>query len=288
MILRDEGLKVRDGEVLNVECIDIIRKASPAVSRNFHYHKYHELIYVISGEFDTYIYDNEYRCKKDDTLLIFSNEPHTFFHKSDCRYIVIKFMPEILSTYEQSSLEFEYVYNMSNITREKERLIPNLPEIKELCLDAIRKFTEKEYGNELFIRADVTRACAHIIKHWYQNNDILRPSDKISGENIKLIRKVTDYAVREFGNIKMGEAAAMCGFSERHFSRLFKELIGLTFTEYIQTVRINEATRLLQCTDDTVTTIAQTLGYASSSHFIYDFKKAKGISPKKYASTRKI
>ena len=74
----------------------------------------------------------------------------------------------------------------------------------------------------------------------------------------------------------------MCGMSDGHFSRIFKSVTGATFTQYIKSVKIDRAERLLKCSDMSVTEIAQSLEYATTSHFIEDFRKEKGISPKQY------
>ena len=58
--------------------------------------------------------------------------------------------------------------------------------------------------------------------------------------------------------------------------------MNTTFTRYVKSVKLAEAERLLICTDDAVADIAQTLNYVSTSHFIEDFRKAKGVSPKQF------
>ena len=47
-------------------------------------------------------------------------------------------------------------------------------------------------------------------------------------------------------------------------------------------IDLEKEERLLKCTDLSVTEIAQSLDYATASHFIEDFKSEKGMSPKQY------
>ena len=56
----------------------------------------------------------------------------------------------------------------------------------------------------------------------------------------------------------------------------------MSFMQYVKSVKISEAERLLKCTEKTITDIAQILSYGSTSHFIEDFKREKGITPKQY------
>jgi AraC-like DNA-binding protein len=63
--------------------------------------------------------------------------------------------------------------------------------------------------------------------------------------------------------------------------------MNMSFSEYTRGLKTREAQRLLKCTDKSVTEIAQMLDYATSSHFIKDFKKEKNMSPGKYRSGQK-
>ena len=67
--------------------------------------------------------------------------------------------------------------------------------------------------------------------------------------------------------------------SESHFSRQFKLYTGFGVNEYISTVRVKNAEKLLATTTLPVTQIAQNCGFNSSSYFASVFKKVRGISP---------
>ncbi len=285
MISRDEGLTILNGELLNIACVYITCKKEKFPAQ-YHYHKYNEFIYFLSGDVISYINDEEYYCHANDAILIHSGESHKFLHTTDSEYIVIKFLSDILSTNEQTLSEFEYTYNISNILNKYKhtRVISNIPELKSLALDAMEHFSQDEYGKELFIRADTLKICAYIINLWHKNSNIIHLSDITSKENMQIIKNIVNCIADESGNIKAQEAAKICGFSDGHFSRLFKSILGISFTDYTKAVRINEAANLLKCTNDSITEVAQKLGYSSSSHFISDFKKEKGMSPKQYRS----
>ena len=80
----------------------------------------------------------------------------------------------------------------------------------------------------------------------------------------------------------MAQAAATVNMSYSHYSRQFKRIMGRSFREYINAVRISAAENLLLTTDMSVTDIALASGFATSSHFIESFKKHKKITPAKY------
>ena len=72
----------------------------------------------------------------------------------------------------------------------------------------------------------------------------------------------------------------------QYFSRVFKRATGVSFTEYLNGVRIKEAQRLLIKTDKTIYDIAEAVGYKSASHFGRSFTAITGISPSEYRRKR--
>ena len=111
MITHDEGMAMRSGQPLNIQCLIMTPERSQKKEQLhlYHYHKYIELLYMLSGEMEVYIYDESYHCQCGDLIIVYSKEPHAFRYLTDCRYIVIKLLPEILTTFGQSLNEFEYM-----------------------------------------------------------------------------------------------------------------------------------------------------------------------------------
>ena len=67
--------------------------------------------------------------------------------------------------------------------------------------------------------------------------------------------------------------------SPSHFFRTFQEYTGLPPWYFIERARIKQACGLLVEGTDTVTEIANELGYASSQHFATVFKRITGMTP---------
>ena len=65
-------------------------------------------------------------------------------------------------------------------------------------------------------------------------------------------------------------------------SHYFKTHIGISISEYMENLRMNEARRLLLQTDDSIAAIAEKTGYTSSNSFLRVFKKTYGCTPSEY------
>ena len=70
--------------------------------------------------------------------------------------------------------------------------------------------------------------------------------------------------------------------SPRHVSRLFTELVGVSFREKQSELRLGHACELLATTDSKVSDVAQESGYQSTSLFSVMFKQRFGTSPAKW------
>ena len=72
------------------------------------------------------------------------------------------------------------------------------------------------------------------------------------------------------------------GFSANYLSRVFKQNLGLSISDYIREQKIEKATYLLRYSDRPIIDIANYLSFSSQSHFIQTFENYTGLTPKKY------
>ena len=78
------------------------------------------------------------------------------------------------------------------------------------------------------------------------------------------------------------KAAALCGFSESHFMKLFRELTGMSFTAYLINYRLELAANQLTKTDLSIIEISGNCGFHNHSYFTRAFVKKYGVTPTAY------
>lgn len=83
-------------------------------------------------------------------------------------------------------------------------------------------------------------------------------------------------------NIPMPEAASLCGQSPSTFSRRFKSVFGLSFTDFMIHYRLQRASFDLSSTSLPITDIAFNLDFDSASYFSKQFKTHFGVTPRDY------
>lgn len=88
-------------------------------------------------------------------------------------------------------------------------------------------------------------------------------------------------------DLSLDTVATYMHFNAKYFSRLFKELSGMTLSEYIVQLRIEKAAALLVSTEDSVELIAETVGYRSASYLSRKFHDYFGCTPREYRMHQK-
>jgi YesN/AraC family two-component response regulator len=73
------------------------------------------------------------------------------------------------------------------------------------------------------------------------------------------------------------------GISRAQLHRKMKEMTGLSTSEFIRNIRLEQAARLLKEQKINVTQVAYTVGFSNLAHFSTIFRKHFGIAPSEYA-----
>ena len=103
----------------------------------------------------------------------------------------------------------------------------------------------------------------------------------------QIVRKCVQYInAHTHENITLEQLADGSAYSKEYIAKLFRKHMGMSVSDYIQKVRIDEARDLLlqgkSCGE-----VACILNYTSQSYFIRQFKKQTGMTPKLYSNLLK-
>lgn len=98
-----------------------------------------------------------------------------------------------------------------------------------------------------------------------------------------LLRSVIRYIDEHYAQpIHIAQAAAYCGYSDSHFMRLFSELTGTSFSQYLIRFRLEKAAGLLRTSRLSVLEIALSCGFPNASYFTRTFQRQYHVTPSRY------
>lgn len=108
--------------------------------------------------------------------------------------------------------------------------------------------------------------------------------------NIKeLIDKAVDYLNANYkdSSLSLDFVADYLHISSEYLSRQFKKEMDTTFIQYLMTLRLEAAKRLIEDSNLKNFEVADVVGYSEANYFSYAFKKFYGISPSNYRKSIK-
>lgn len=247
---------------------------------SYHYHDYIELLYASEADAQVYINGQSYPFQNGDLIIINSNEPHDVVCAAESHYLCVKFMPNVLYAGDQAFFEYKYampfLFDDTHQRRFTRAEIQNT-NIAQLCAEISAEQKSKGYAYELMIRANILKIFSWILRHWHEQG-VFGLDQNIA----EAFKKAILYITAHYETVTEREVAEVCGLSYHYFSSGFKQAVGQSFKEFLTSVRVKEAEKLLLSTDKLMTEIAVDVGFTTSSHFISNFKRKKGITPKQF------
>lgn len=127
----------------------------------------------------------------------------------------------------------------------------------------------------------------HEMKKWFIQKSI-KVNSYIKKERINssmlLVEKAKHYVKENYSDydISVEKLCSKLHVSPTYFSTIFKRETEMNFVNFLTTVRLEEAIKLLNTTDDKTYIIADKVGYPEANYFSYVFKRKFGVSPSKY------
>ncbi len=135
-------------------------------------------------------------------------------------------------------------------------------------LDTINEISSYDTLRKWFMEK-ILEACTNIItkKNEHSNN---------------CIEKAKDYIKQNYNrDISLEEVSRHVDISLYYFSKLFKDVVGENFIDYLTNIRIEKAKQLL-ITGMNIKQISLEVGYKDSNYFSRIFKKCVGVTPTEF------
>ena len=100
------------------------------------------------------------------------------------------------------------------------------------------------------------------------------------------IRKALRFMYDNYGeHLELSQTADFVGLSPNYFSSLFHDTVGVSFKEYLNSIRVEASKQLLMSTEYDMADIAAAMGFPDQSYYCKVFKKITGMSPGKFRNT---
>lgn len=223
-----------------------------------HLHHSFEFIIVTEGEMEVTVEDRTYCMKKNSSVLIFPNQLHSLSSSSSSHMLCI-FSPELVKAYYSQVADKK---PQSNFFKTEAYLIDQLDNICENSSDIEKK------GALYSLCASFDKGARYVSR----GND---------GKNLLL--RIFDFVDKNYsGECSLYKLAGETGYSYSYISRYFKNIVGISFNDYVNRCRISNACYMLTNSDCTILRCALDSGFGSLRSFNRNFMEHLSVSPSEY------
>ncbi len=143
-----------------------------------------------------------------------------------------------------------------------------------------QELAHKKTGYELQVEALLRQILVHLVRN-YEKGSRSRASTA-SSETDKTSVIIEEYFLYQYATLSLEELSCKLGLGTRQTERLLQKYYGKTFLQKKAEARMSAAATLLSNTEQSITAIAEELGYSSAEHFSSAFRHFYHISPRQY------
>lgn len=235
-----------------------------------HVHQCIELLYVVSGSMKLGLSgfnaaEHIISLKANDVILINCNCIHRTFDHCTVEYYAAFIPPNCLSLPLGIEIGKTYGHPYSDLDKTV------LPLIEKLSY--FSRSNDEKIIRSVLLTSLVSAVCAIIQPSMADGLFELRDSNMESD--------ILTYVYKNFRDPELcvEAIARKFGYSSRYLSNLFRSKVGTGMKEYLDNLRINEAKSLLEHTDQSIESIAHSVGFESQRSFFRKFRETVGMTP---------
>ncbi len=198
-----------------------------------------------------------------------------------CAYIEINDNEKIISELENLRLAL----CSQDITAEKIKFtcMTAVMEIKSRMIKSIGDKKAEQFINDEFI-SKVSEMSSLFDMISLIGSTLTELSDTHFGKTTKsTMERVVQYIRANYSSeLRLEMLAGIFGYNSAYLGKVFHQYTGENFNNYLDSIRIAEAKRLLAMDEYKVYEVAEMVGYTNINYFHNKFKKYVGVSPLSY------
>lgn len=255
-----------------------IEEKSRRMCFNMHWHDRMELIYVTTGNLELHSDEGHFSINPGQIVVINPRQIHGGFAGSEgveyhtIMFEVDKFCNGTMASDKYLALICENKVRFQNVI-EDERLKRVVESLVEILAD--------EYDKKPLVEIGIIYCIFDILfSNFCKKTGVIYKQNKGFGKILEFINN--HYTER----CTSKEISAMFGYNETYFCRRFREVTGITFSKYVQALRMEYAQKLLKNSKDDINIVAWKCGFSDLSYFSNCFKKLFGFTPTEFRNMK--
>lgn len=228
-----------------------------------HYHDSIELIYMMRGKTTVHLSGTAYSLSEGEIFFCHPQEIHFYDNPPG----ILAFCVVLSSKYTHDFRQIHNITQLPSFLRNKE--------YNEKIFELLKAWLSSEERTFLVDCAFANLVLDKIIKSYELFDQSHSAVDKKALEFMNYINE------RYSEDLTLESASKYFGYSKEHFSRVFKQLVGMNFLTFLNTTRIQKAREMLQDSENkrSITEICNACGFNSPATLYRNLKKNTSYHP---------
>lgn len=241
-----------------------------------HWHDSIEILYVTEGELSVTVNNKNYRLHRDDFIVIDRKTIHSTSNKRKTQYLLIQIPYSFLKQFIPN-IDFIRFSGICSLLEKDNRDILNSMRNTLSQLSYLYEHQYDGYHMRYFSLLFSFLDC--LFTHYREelSSSEIRKTEKY----IERLSLITEYVENHYQEpITLREAAQILSINPEYFSRFFKKYMGITFLEYVYSIRLQSAYQEIINTDLPIQEIQERNGFTSPKIFSRMFREQYGKTPR--------
>lgn len=230
-----------------------------------HYHDHYELELVLNGSGSEVFDGQEFLLSRGSLALLRPLDSHAYRSEGiSIQHIKVK--EEVLPAWIRERIHALPNPIVLSLKEEDISLFSSLMDLAEKEL----KGKQPHYLENAYLLSEL------LFTYYFRNlGEGEEQGENLASEVMHYLQEGKRYATK----VSLDEIASALGYSKFYVSSSFHRLTGMTIQDYIASLRIERAKKMLYEGDESMEEVASSCGFSSSSSFFTQFKKRVGNSP---------
>lgn len=236
--------------------------------REKHWHTVIEIFAVTEGELIFWVDEEEHPLKAGELMIVNSNDIH-WVQAPKKNFTVVLQIP---------LKQFEDYFTAQRFIRFSDTVEGGNGYLASLMGQLYEAYQSTRVGKNFKVYA-LYYEILNLLVEQYRLTQV-REQEIRHSRYLDILSKITAYMREHYReDLRLGEVAAVFGYSDAYLSRMFMKYAKINFKTYLQDIRMAYAYRDLIHTEHTVSQIAMEHGFSSSRAFSQEFRKRYGRLP---------
>lgn len=246
----------------------------------YHWHEATEILFVLEGELEIRVNQDNYQLSTGDIFLVNGNELHFINSRTalgKAQVLALQFDNRYLKQLGIDVGQKRFYLNSKEVVAESLSVLDEIKYILANMLDLVLN------RNELY-HLKIKRMLLDLVVILLEHFEVPIETKNKQIENNQRLVGILQYMNLHCTEAHIGlqDIAKEFSLSPQYLSRYFKLNVGVSLKKYLDNMRLNKSLFALQATNQTVTEIALKFGFPDSKAYYRVFKEILGITPMHY------